>query len=127
MLRAIGEGAGTLDEIRDTFEIHPRLLIEALVTLTQAGWLAVSGTPGKSFVVTPEGQQAILSGDNPESLQIWDDDAHVIMERMSGGIILGEDIRPERTDHLKEKSSGMIAFRWPHVLRTTLMRVASIR
>ena len=102
MLRAIEQGAGTLDELRDIFEVHPRLLIEALVTLTHAGWLAVSSVPGKSFMLTPEGLQALLSGDNPTSLQTWEDDTYVLMERLTGAVILSEDVRYVRKEDLDE-------------------------
>src|SRR4051794_4206098 len=51
ILRGVEQGVGSLDELHQTFCIHRRLLIEALVTLTQAGWLAVGSTPGKSFVL----------------------------------------------------------------------------
>jgi hypothetical protein len=100
MIRAIDQGAGTLDELRETFEVQPRLLIEALVTLTHAGWLAVSSVPGKSFMLTPEGRQALLSGDNPTSLQTWEDDTYVLMERLTGAVILSEDVRYVRKDDL---------------------------
>src|SRR5690348_12689916 len=84
ILRAIEEGAGTLDALRAAFAVHPRLLIEALVTLTQAGWLAVSNEPGRSFVITAEGKQALEVGGVPESLQTWSDETYVLMERLTG-------------------------------------------
>ncbi|HKM54650.1 MAG TPA: hypothetical protein VJY33_14665 [Isosphaeraceae bacterium] len=102
MLRAIEQGAGTLDELRDSFEVHPRLLIEALVTLTQAGWLAVSSVSGKSFVLTPEGRKALLSGDKPSSLQSWPDDTYVLMERLTGSVIYYKDIHYVREEDLRE-------------------------
>lgn len=93
VLRAIGEGAPSLEALRETFRIHPRLLIEALVTLTQAGWLAVGSVPGQSFVLTAEGQQALASGSVPTSLVIISRWTDVILERITGGLVWHRDIR----------------------------------
>ena len=87
------QGVGSLDELCDTFRIHRRLLIEALVTLTRAGWLAVSSVPSKSFIITPEGCQALLSGDSPSSLLIQPKETCVLTERLTGQTLSYRDLR----------------------------------
>lgn len=93
ILKAVDQGAGTLDELQSTFGIHRRLLVEALVTLTQVGWLAVSSVPGKSFLVTTDGRQALASGDTPSSLLILPKEAYVLRERLTGGLLSARDVR----------------------------------
>jgi hypothetical protein len=93
ILQAVEQGAGTPDELWNTFGIHRRLLIEALVTLTQAGWLAVSSVPGKSFLITPDGRQALASGDTPSSVVILPKEAYVLRERLTGGLLSSRDVR----------------------------------
>lgn len=94
ILRAVADGVGDLDGLRTTFGIHPRLLIEALVTLTQAGWLAVSSSPGRSFVLTSEGQKALGAGDDPSTLLILPKEpTYVLMERLTAQLISARDAR----------------------------------
>jgi hypothetical protein len=93
ILKAIDQGASTLDELQSTFGIHRRLLIEALVTLTQAGWLAVSSVPGKSFLITTDGRQALGAGDTPNSLLTLPKEAYVLRERLTGGLLSARDVR----------------------------------
>ena len=37
VLRAVGEGSTSLEKLVETFQVHPRLLIQSLVTLTHTG------------------------------------------------------------------------------------------
>jgi phosphatidylserine/phosphatidylglycerophosphate/cardiolipin synthase-like enzyme len=93
VLRAIDEGAVTIDELKSDFQIHPRLLIEAVVTLTQAGWIAVSATPGESFVLSRQGKNDLSAAqDCPSSLQVRRGETKLLMERISGQFISEEDI-----------------------------------
>jgi hypothetical protein len=94
ILKAVEQGAGTLDDLHSMFGIHRRLLIEALVTLTQqAGWLAVSSVPGKSFLITSDGRQALASGDTPSSLLILPGETYVLKERLTGELLWYRDVR----------------------------------
>ena len=58
MLRAIAEGANELTKIEETFQVHPRLIVEALVTLTHAGWLSIGGSGHEGFVLTSRRDQS---------------------------------------------------------------------
>ena len=63
VLRAIKEGMTDLERMQTTFQVHPRILIEALVTLTQAGWVSFSSQEGGGFLLTSEGAKATRGPD----------------------------------------------------------------
>ncbi|MFJ7775035.1 hypothetical protein [Streptomyces yangpuensis] len=66
---APNQGA-TLTSLCDTFRVHERLMVEAVVTLVGAGWVAVTSGREATFVLTDEGQQACLSGKDPASVVV---------------------------------------------------------
>lgn len=93
VLRAVGEGARNLDDLVGSFRISPRLLVEALVTLTHAGWIAVGSPSQADFILTAEGKAAAESGDAPRSFAASDRAGLVVMERVSGALAAGRDVR----------------------------------
>ena len=93
ILRAIKEGASELSELRSTFQVHPRLLIEGLVTLTHAGWLAIGGPGHEGFVLTSGGYEAAASDQPPSTTEVTARQASVVMERISGALIANNEIR----------------------------------
>jgi hypothetical protein len=93
MLRAIQEGASDLAGLQRTFEVHPRLLIEGLVTLTQAGWLALGGAGREGFVLTSEGREAAGSERPPSTIVVDARRAFILMERPTGGLIGNDEVR----------------------------------
>ena len=93
ILRAIREGTTDLVELQKTFEVHPRLLIEALVTLTHAGWLAVGSVDREGFVLTAEGSEAAGSDRPPSTTEVSTRQAFVVMERLTGALISNEEVR----------------------------------
>ncbi|PNG93447.1 hypothetical protein [Streptomyces malaysiensis] len=60
----------TLTSLCDTFRVHERLMVEAVVTLVGAGWVAVTSGREATFVLTDEGQQACSSGKDPASVVV---------------------------------------------------------
>ncbi|MET9880701.1 hypothetical protein ABZZ36_39785 [Actinacidiphila glaucinigra] len=66
---AAREGA-TLASLCETFQVHERLLVEAVVTLVGAGWVAVASGREATFVLTDEGQKARTSGKDPASVTV---------------------------------------------------------
>ncbi|MFE2721898.1 hypothetical protein [Kitasatospora sp. NPDC059327] len=60
----------TLTSLCDTFRVHERLMVEAVVTLVGAGWVAVTSGREAAFVLTDEGQQACSSGKDPASVVV---------------------------------------------------------
>lgn len=93
ILRAIREGASELSELQDTFQVHPRLLIEGLVTLTHAGWVAIGGPGHEGFVLTSGGEEAATSDQPPSTTEVASRQAFVVMERLSGALIANSEVR----------------------------------
>lgn len=93
ILRAVQEGASELSELRDAFQVHPRLLIEGLVTLTHAGWVAIGGPGHEGFVLTSEGQEAATSDQPPSTTVVESRHASVVMERISGALIANSEVK----------------------------------
>ena len=93
ILRAIKEGACELGELRETFQVHPRLLIEGLVTLTHAGWLSIGGSDQEGFVLTSEGGEAATSNRPPSTIEVSSRKASVVMERVTGALISNNEVR----------------------------------
>ena len=90
VLRAIREGVTGLEEMQALFQIHQRILIEALVTLTQAGWVALASSGG-GFLLTSEGVQATEHAGQPSTTAVFRKQTYVLLERLTGGLILKED------------------------------------
>lgn len=103
VLNAVADGGATLRSLADAFRIHDRLLVEAVVTLVNAGWVAVQGGPQASFVLTGAGHAA-ASGDR-EPVSVIVETARpgiVVMERHSGQVARQSEARPYRRDELTE-------------------------
>ena len=66
---ATREGA-TLTSLCETFHVHERLMVEAVVTLVGAGWVAVASGREAAFVLTDEGQKACSTGKDPASVTV---------------------------------------------------------
>ena len=68
VLNAVADGGATLRSLADAFRVHDRLLVEAVVTLVNAGWVAVQGGPQASFVLTGAGHAAASGDREPVSV-----------------------------------------------------------
>lgn len=100
-LNAVADGGATLRSLADAFRVHDRLLVEAVVTLVNAGWVAVQGGPQTTFVLTGAGHAA-LSGDR-EPVSVIVETARpgiVIMDRYSGQVARQSEARPYRREDL---------------------------
>lgn len=103
VLNAIADGGATLRSLAEAFRVHDRLLVEAVVTLVNAGWVAVQGGPQASFVLTGAGHAA-ASGDR-EPVSVIVEAARpgiVVMERHSGLVARQSEARPFRREELAE-------------------------
>ena len=109
ILRAIKDGASELAELRDTFQVHPRLLIEGLVTLTHAGWLSIGGPGHEGFVLTSGGNEAATSDRPPSTTEVSSRQASVVMERLTGALISNSDVRFTSRNELDHV--------WDHVVK----------
>ena len=93
VLRAIKEGVTVLDQMQTIFQVHPRILIEALVTLTQAGWVSSSSLEGGGFLLTSEGATATDESQIPSTTTATSRRAFLLLERLTGGIIGNDEVR----------------------------------
>ena len=109
VLTGIRDGATSLSSLQETFRIHPRLLIEALVTLTQAGWLAVSGEEGSGFVLTAEGRAASAEA-SPTSTRVSPRETYVVMERITGAVAPNGEVTFVTRPQLGELSRSQSSF-----------------
>ena len=109
VLRAIKEGVTVLDRMQTTFQVHPRILIEALVTLTQAGWVSFSSQEGGGFLLTSEGATATEEGPIPSTTTVTPKTAFLLLERLTGGIISNHEVQ--------FKSSAQLETVWDDAVR----------
>ena len=72
--------------------MHPRILIEALVTLTQAGWVSFSSQEGSGFLLTSEGVKATDENESPSTITVASRTAFFLLERLTGDIIGNEEV-----------------------------------
>lgn len=93
ILRAIKDGTRDVGGMRSTFQVHPRILIEALVTLTQAGWVAASHSDEGGFLLTAEGEAAVGSEKTPSTTVVTPRTNTVLLERVTGGLIGSDEVR----------------------------------
>lgn len=105
VLQEIGEHghSASLSSLRRTFHVHERLLVEAVVTLASAGWVAVVSGPEATFALTSEGQRACTSGKDPVTVTVGRPAPRIIvLDRTTGQLtrrgeartITPEDARP---------------------------------
>jgi hypothetical protein len=85
ILRAVYRGAASVGALHEIFQVHQRLIIDALVTLTQAGWLAIGGPEGQDFTLTAAGREAVTSGEAPRTRIVDNRYTWLVMERVTGG------------------------------------------
>jgi hypothetical protein len=103
VLEAIAGGGATLRALTTAFQVHERLLIESVVTLVKAGWVAVAGGAEATFVLTAEGQAAIDTGQDPVSVVVSQAKPQiVILERVTGQLARHSDARSYRREDLTD-------------------------
>ncbi len=103
VLNAVADGGATLRSLAEAFRVHDRLLVQAVVTLVNAGWVAVQGGPQASFVLTGAGHEAVSGNREPVSVLV--EGARpgiVVMERHSGQVARQSEARSHRRDDLTE-------------------------
>lgn len=92
LLEAIASGETSLDALHTSFGVHRRMIIEGLVTLMQAGWLAL-GDGSDEFVTTHSGKVALTGDTLPPSIALANRTTTVVMERVSGQLVRSSDVR----------------------------------
>ncbi|MFF1777645.1 hypothetical protein [Streptomyces virginiae] len=72
----------TLTQLRETFQVHDRLLIESVVTLVRAGWAAMN--LGEGLAITEQGRQTLSKSGRPQSTVVRKASTSLYMERVCG-------------------------------------------
>lgn len=117
VLNAIADGGATLRSLADAFRVHDRLLVEAVVTLVNAGWVAVEGGAQTSFVLTGAGHTAASGDREPVSVVVeMARPGVVVMERHSGQVARQSEARPYRREELAE------VWEWAPRIATRIVR-----
>lgn len=122
LLRAVAEGANSVEDLRDIFNVHPRLIIDGLVSLTREGWLAVGADGGAAFVLTASGKTTLATGRMPESRRTNTKATNVVMERISGALARNDEVRwfNDRDKEVAEIREHAVRLR-PEVLSNALL------
>jgi hypothetical protein len=92
LLEAVQEGQSTLSALVNLFQVHRRVIIEGLVTLMQAGWIAIKAD-SNTFELTRPGREAIRQKDAlPPGMSIASRSASVLMERVANQVALSSQV-----------------------------------
>lgn len=92
LLRSISEGAQTVEELSEIFKLHNSLLVQSLVGLIQAGWIALGESPETQFVLTVHGKTAIENNQVPKSIVFRPDSTDILLERVTGCLIPAREV-----------------------------------
>ncbi|MBD1939064.1 phospholipase D-like domain-containing protein [Microcoleus sp. FACHB-68] len=109
VLRAFKEEkAKTIQDLQDIFCLPNRLLVEVIVTLAQAGWIAISHDKEGSFILTRQGTAVLGTPDQqlPPGTSIRSEMAFIIMERFTGELVSPNEIIYQNTTQLKDDKIG---------------------
>ncbi|MEN6326379.1 MAG: hypothetical protein ABFD18_09255 [Syntrophomonas sp.] len=121
LLEAIETGLTSLEKLIDNFHLHPRLLVQSLVTLAQTGWVALGSSPEEQFILTPSGVHALTNNDLPPFREITSRFAYVLMECVNGMVVLENQVQYVRKWQLERDGYwDKNACLKPEVFRNTL-------
>lgn len=89
VLKAVVAGTTRLADLENTFAVQRRVLVEAIVTLVHAGWVALGGGPG-DLLPTAAGASAIADDRTPATVSIRrPPSARILMEQVHGELVPG--------------------------------------
>lgn len=100
LTRALAESPLRLEDLRLTFRLPARLIIEMLVNLFHEGWITMTAA---GFEVTVRGQAGISGEIRPESHRVWASHAAIILERLTGALIPAQEIVYETEGNLQKR------------------------
>lgn len=87
ILRSVNNGVHTVEELSDVFKLNNSVLVQSLVTLIQAGWLALGDSSEVQFSLTSQGTQAINTKQIPKSIIYRKETTEILLEHVSGCLI----------------------------------------
>lgn len=94
VLQAVDNGVHSLAALVDLLQVNQRLLIEALVTLTTEGWLAVGRKGITEFEASRKGSDAAVQGQPPVThLRAQDARKYLVKECLGGELLDGRRVR----------------------------------
>ena len=93
VLAAIGKGAESIETLKEIFCVHPRIILEALVTLTQAGWVSIGIAKDANFSLTLSGEIASRFDRKPRSKFMEDRSQWIIHEGLTGQVARMGELR----------------------------------
>lgn len=103
MLRAVADGISNLAALQAHFQLHRRVIIEALVTLIHAGWAAL-GADEAEIIMTPDGGRALAEETTPTTLRVKrPDPATVVMEQVTGELAHQSQVRYHKLKRAKRQ------------------------
>lgn len=108
VLKAVAGGATNVDQLERIFCVHRRLLVESLVTLTQAGWIAIGPSSDSAFLLTSEGNEAVNRDESPRSRVVENRAVPVILERLTGACISNGAFRYWSNREIAERSEKAV-------------------
>lgn len=106
ILEGVRDGHSSIEALERMFRVHRRVLIEGLVTLVQAGWVAIDRTTHE-LLPTKAGLKAIGRPDAlPRNIVVLDQVDHLIGERVQGQVAKGTEVtfspRSELRPHMQQ-------------------------
>jgi hypothetical protein len=110
VLAAINDASNTLDALALIFGVHRRLIVEAVVTLMQAGWVSL-GAKSHEFIVTAAGKLAC--GDQaqlPPTIILDNRVQTIVVEKVTGQIARNNEIDFYPKSKLRKLWSSGIVF-----------------
>lgn len=114
VLRAFKEeNARTIQDLQNIFCLPNRLIVEVLVTLAQAGWIAIGNN--RDFILTSQGKAALDSpeGKLPPGTSVRSEETFIMMERLTGELVSPSQIIYQNTSLLKREEVWTDACRLP--------------
>ncbi|MGV9292787.1 hypothetical protein [Amycolatopsis sp. NPDC003676] len=107
VLETSSVSGSTFADLRSLFQVHDRLLTEALVTLIQEGWVAMRQVGQEMhFMITDEGKRTVDSGRQPESVLVRTRRQRIAMERLSGQLIRASELMMVTRAMLRRARNG---------------------
>lgn len=92
VLEAILDGRSSLDDLEKSFRVHRRALIEAIITLIQAGWIALDRDT-HALLSTAAGRSALgAKAQLPRNIVVRDQADFIIGERVEGQLAKGTEV-----------------------------------
>ncbi len=107
-LEGVDQGLCSIEQLTDTFRVHQRVVIEVVVSLMQAGWVAIN-RDSHDLITTKAGKEALRRDEAlPSNIIVQDRIDYVVGERVEGKVASSAEVTFVSKQSLK-KSIGRVA------------------